>query len=653
MLGIPVPKKLPICTTCIQAKSKRHPLRRRDTPLYDAPRPGYAWSCDFAGPFRCTTVGGNQYLSVKVDVYSKFIAPRMAKTPAEFLHEFKDFVAELESDAGHPHVVAQLIADSASYYKLNKELINFCKKKGIIRLYAPPQTQSLNGLAERTIAVLIEMAVAMLIDSGLPRRFYGEAIIFAAYLLNRLPYAAGTRVTRLEMYKRKLLPNQHSHTHTFGCAAYKQLAHPLGVAIDKLDAKSRLCIFVGVNAREQTYRLIDPVHFLKIEGSAHCIFVEDMFPAKKSYAVNADQQVFTPLEWETQDHQQHRGHTVAHARTPIRAITDGAPRRSLREWTPSGAALRNLALARPAPPDSQSELEHKQDAEEELEHKHDTDAGEAAAEFHHSVIFVSQDSPSVKEALTGPNKEKWRAALISEVKSHIENKTLGPPLQQVPSGFTAIPLDVVTKVKRDGRFKMRAIIKGYMMSMGMHYNQTFAPVPQISTFRFFLAISCQLDWEIWQGDYRTAFLGADMDAELYVKVPNWFSLDPDVNDQGFAYHRAQKAIPGCPQGPRLFYKKGNNVYTKKMKLVQSKQEYTLYFDKERQLFLLVWVDDTFLFFPTSSTEAARKLWKGLQQEFDLADAEPISDCLGCVITRDRARKLMFLSDHSTVPSTNY
>jgi hypothetical protein len=156
-------------------------------------------------------------MSVKVDVYSKFIVLRMAKTPAEFLDEFKDFIAELEADAGHPHVVAQLIADSATYYKQNKQLIDFCRKKGIIRLYAPPQTQSLNGLAERTIAVLIEMAVAMLIDSGLPVRFYGEALMYAAYVLNRLPFAAGTSVTRLEKYKRKLIPNQHSHTHLWVC----------------------------------------------------------------------------------------------------------------------------------------------------------------------------------------------------------------------------------------------------------------------------------------------------------------------------------------------------------------------------------------------------------------------------------------------------
>jgi len=631
LLGIPLPAKLPVCTTCILSKSKRHPLGRRSTPLYEAPRPGYSWSCDFAGPFRCRTAGGNTYLSVKVDNNSKLIAARMAKSPSEFTDEFIDFVHELEAAAGHSHVVAQLVMDSASYYKWNKALREFCRKRGIIQLFSPPYTQSLNGLAERTIALLVEMAVAMLIDSGLPRSFYGEALMYAAYLLNRLPYAAGTRITRLEMFKQKLLPNQHSRTHTFGCAAYKHLVHPTGPNVDKLDAKSKLCIFVGVEKNSNSYRLIEPVHFAKVPSSAHCIFVEDMFPAKKNANINVDQHNFTPIGWDARPELNQE----APAPVPIplqRSDFDGAPRRSNRAWAPSGGALRNLAEGPPAPPPPSSSFEEK----------HDSDAGMAATDFYYEVVFA-HDSPTVSEALNGPAKQKWTEALISEVKSHEKNQTLGPALSQIPPGFTAIPLDIVTKLKRDGRHKMRAIIKGYLMTMGMHYNQTFAPVPQISTFRFFLALATQLDWEAWQGDYETAFLGADMDTELYAKVPKWFSTNPDASDTGFTYHRVLKAIPGCPQGPRLFHKKSHSVYTKKMALIQSKLEYTLYYDKENQLFLLVWVDDIFLFFPSKSMEHATKLWKGLQTEFCLADAEDISDCLGCVITRDRPNRRMFLS----------
>ena len=68
MLGIPVPKKLPLCIVCVRAKSTRHPLGRRAEPLYDAPRPGYAWVCDYQGPFRVVTPGGNLYHCLKVDV---------------------------------------------------------------------------------------------------------------------------------------------------------------------------------------------------------------------------------------------------------------------------------------------------------------------------------------------------------------------------------------------------------------------------------------------------------------------------------------------------------------------------------------------------------------------------------------------------------
>ena len=80
----------------------------------------------------------------------------------------------------------------------------------------------------------------------------------------------------------------------------------------------------------------------------------------------------------------------------------------------------------------------------------------------------------------------------------------------------------------------------------------------------FLALATWRDWEIWQGDVETAFLGADMDIELYAKVPNWCS-EKHVDElsagaelaSGFTFRLVKKAIPGCPQGPRLFRKKAN------------------------------------------------------------------------------------------------
>ena len=41
-------------------------------------------------------------------------------------------------------------------------------------------------------------------------------------------------------------------------------------------------------------------------------------------------------------------------------------------------------------------------------------------------------APSITEALSGPNKQKWKTtALMSEVQSHLDNKMLGPSLSQL------------------------------------------------------------------------------------------------------------------------------------------------------------------------------------------------------------------------------
>ena len=96
------------------------------------------------------------------------------------------------------------------------------------------------------------------------------------------------------------------------------------------------------------------------------------------------------------------------------------------------------------------------------------------------------------------------------------------------------------------------------MKSGLDYNETFAPVPNIATFRILLALATKLDWEIWQGDVRTAFLGAEMDAKVYARVPNWFSNNPDST--GFTIRQILKAVNGVPQGPRLWYRKSAKIF---------------------------------------------------------------------------------------------
>ena len=173
------------------------------------------------------------------------------------------------------------------------------------------------------------------------------------------------------------------------------------------------------------------------------------------------------------------------------------------------------------------------------------------------------------------------------------------------------------------------------MTEGIDYNETFAPIPCLTVLRKLIALAARYNWEIKQGDVATAFLSADMDCELYAAVPNWFDadtgefarLDMSMDDvwsrlkqlAGYSLRKVEKGVPGVPQGPRLFYKKTRGVFSK-LRLIQCNSEFCLYYCQERHLYLVIWVDDIFLFFPTIALQQAKDLWdNGLRKELDLGE----------------------------------
>ncbi len=81
----------------------------------------------------------------------------------------------------------------------------------------------------------------------------------------------------------------------------------------------------------------------------------------------------------------------------------------------------------------------------------------------------------------------------------------------------------------------------------------------------------------------------------------------------------------------------------KIGLTQCKSEYCLYYCTRRHIYLVVWVDDIFLFYPKAARTEAAALWKQLQAELDLDEWEDVHDCLGCIVTRDRPNRTLSLS----------
>ena len=112
--------------------------------------------------------------------------------------------------------------------------------------YTPQQ----NGVAERKNHHLVETARTLLLHIKAPQRFWGDAILAACYLINRMP----SSVLQDQISHSILLSTQplfYLPPRVFGCVCF---VHILTPRQDKLSAKATKCVFLGYSRLQRGYR---------------------------------------------------------------------------------------------------------------------------------------------------------------------------------------------------------------------------------------------------------------------------------------------------------------------------------------------------------------------------------------------------------------
>jgi hypothetical protein len=99
---------------------------------------------------------------------------------------------------------------------------------------------------------MVAMARALLKQQRMPVEFWGEAVVTAVYLQNRLPMKSLAGRTPYESWHgRKPAVN---HLRVFGCRAFvKQLSH-----VDKLTDRSHVGVFISYAEGANAYHILDP-----------------------------------------------------------------------------------------------------------------------------------------------------------------------------------------------------------------------------------------------------------------------------------------------------------------------------------------------------------------------------------------------------------
>ena len=107
----------------------------------------------------------------------------LIKSKDEVFDKFKVYKSEVENQLERK--LKRLRSDRGGEYTLSA-LKNFCEENGIIHEVTPPYSPQSNGVAERKNRTLMDMVNSMLLSSGLNENLWGEAILSASFILNRI-----------------------------------------------------------------------------------------------------------------------------------------------------------------------------------------------------------------------------------------------------------------------------------------------------------------------------------------------------------------------------------------------------------------------------------------------------------------------------------
>jgi hypothetical protein len=104
-------------------------------------------------------------------------------------------------------------------------------------------------VVERKHRHLLDVARTLLFHMQVPKHFWGDAVLIAYHLINRMPSVVLNQespfsVLYLERTTFSLTP------HVFGCVAF---VHVLDPGRDKLSPRSRKCIFLGYSRTQKGY----------------------------------------------------------------------------------------------------------------------------------------------------------------------------------------------------------------------------------------------------------------------------------------------------------------------------------------------------------------------------------------------------------------
>jgi len=180
-----------------------------------------------------------------------------------------------------------LRSDNAKEY-FSSAITSFLTSHGILHQSSCPHTPQENGIAERKNRHLVETARTLLLHANVPVRHWGEEILTACFLINRIPSSSiNNKVPHSILFLKE--PLFHIHPRVFGSTCF---VHDLSPGLDKLSPRAIKCVFLGYSSLQKGHRCYSLVNNRYYVSADVTFFEEKPYFLPSSVESNTTQEVF-------------------------------------------------------------------------------------------------------------------------------------------------------------------------------------------------------------------------------------------------------------------------------------------------------------------------------------------------------------------------
>lgn len=233
---------------------------------------------DIWGPYREYTRNKYRHFMTIVDDNTRTTWISLLEFKSDSLSTLETFLQYSKNHFGKS--VKFLRTDNALEFD-DSSCKKFFSDKGIVHQTSCVKRPQQNARVERKHRHFLEMARALRFQASLPLKYWGDCVMTAAYIINRLPIAVLNNKTPYEALNKK--PPSYTNMKVFGCLAFA--CNP-AYTTEKFSPRGVPCVFLGYPATQKGYRLLNLLTMLTFI-SRDVTFHETIFPfsstSKNSY----------------------------------------------------------------------------------------------------------------------------------------------------------------------------------------------------------------------------------------------------------------------------------------------------------------------------------------------------------------------------------